>query len=208
MNSLFVKAEKQVEHLKNEMASLEQNENVALQGQIGASLSTLARLLGEVDEMARREPSSDKREQFKLRVNSLQREHQSLKRNLERIQVQFRERALERSRNELLHRQVPSESSSSSYPVDFQQKEKESLNYTGTKLDEYIGIGMATLDSLSRQKQTLKATHRKILDVANILGISQSLIRVIDIRHRQDKWMFYGGALLVLSIIYFVIFWL
>ena len=39
----------------------------------------------------------------------------------------------------------------------------------------------------------LQAAHRKALDVLNSLGLSDSLLRVIDRRQRLDKWITYGG---------------
>ena len=38
-----------------------------------------------------------------------------------------------------------------------------------------------------------QAAHRKALDVLNSLGLSDSLLRVIDRRQRLDKWITYGG---------------
>jgi golgi SNAP receptor complex member 2 len=39
----------------------------------------------------------------------------------------------------------------------------------------------------------LQSAHRKMLDVVNSLGLSDSLLRVIERRQRLDKWIVYGG---------------
>lgn len=39
----------------------------------------------------------------------------------------------------------------------------------------------------------MQAAHRKALDILNSLGLSDSLLRVIDRRQRLDKWITYGG---------------
>lgn len=39
----------------------------------------------------------------------------------------------------------------------------------------------------------LQAAQRKALDVINSVGLSDSLLRVIDRRQRMDCWITYGG---------------
>ena len=38
-----------------------------------------------------------------------------------------------------------------------------------------------------------QAAHRKMLDALNSVGLSDSLLRMIDRRQRTDKWITYGG---------------
>ena len=38
-----------------------------------------------------------------------------------------------------------------------------------------------------------QAAQRKMLDVLNTVGLSDSLLRVIDRRHKMDRWLTYGG---------------
>ena len=38
-----------------------------------------------------------------------------------------------------------------------------------------------------------QAAQRKMLDVLNTVGLSNSLLRVIDRRHKMDRWLTYGG---------------
>ncbi len=38
-----------------------------------------------------------------------------------------------------------------------------------------------------------QAAQRKMLDVLNTVGLSDSLLRVIDRRHKLDRWLTYGG---------------
>lgn len=39
----------------------------------------------------------------------------------------------------------------------------------------------------------LQAAQRRALDVINSIGLSDSLLRVIDRRQRMDRWIVYGG---------------
>lgn len=53
-----------------------------------------------------------------------------------------------------------------------------------------------------------QATHRKVLDVLNRVGLSDSLLRLADRRMRMDKLIVYGGMLLVLLVVGGLYWWL
>lgn len=77
--------------------------------------------------------------------------------------------------------------------VDNMYAERESLSRSHNMTDEYILRGQATLESLQSQRSVLKQIQRKILDVGNTLGISQSLLSVIERRTTVDNMIFWGG---------------
>lgn len=39
----------------------------------------------------------------------------------------------------------------------------------------------------------MQSAHRKLLDTLNSVGLSDSLMRVIERRQTLDKWIVYGG---------------
>ncbi|EPS61252.1 hypothetical protein M569_13546, partial [Genlisea aurea] len=47
--------------------------------------------------------------------------------------------------------------------------------------------------------------QRKALDVLNTLGLSNSLLRLIERRNRIDKWIKYGGMALTVFLV--IVFW-
>jgi Golgi SNAP receptor complex protein 2 len=53
-----------------------------------------------------------------------------------------------------------------------------------------------------------KNAQRRILDIANSLGLSTSVLKFIERRGVQDKWILYGGmvatGLILLAIIYYL----
>mmetsp|Transcript_41250 Transcript_41250/g.106710 ORF Transcript_41250/g.106710 Transcript_41250/m.106710 type:complete len:210 (-) Transcript_41250:796-1425(-) len=67
--------------------------------------------------------------------------------------------------------------------------------------------GVGVLGNLSEQKDTLKAARRKLLDVLNTLGVSRSLLSVIERRQNIDKYIVYGGIavtlLILITLLYF-----
>ncbi|KAL1790896.1 Golgi SNAP receptor complex member 2 isoform X3, partial [Sigmodon hispidus] len=51
-----------------------------------------------------------------------------------------------------------------------------------------IGGGHSILQGLRAQRLTLKGTQKKILDIANMLGLSNTVMRLIEKRAFQDKY--------------------
>lgn len=51
----------------------------------------------------------------------------------------------------------------------------------------------------------LQKTQKKILDTANHLGLSQNVIRYIERRSAQDKWIFYGGMIITLLCLWAIV---
>lgn len=66
------------------------------------------------------------------------------------------------------------------------------------------------LDNLKSQNNMLKDVKRKMLNVANTLGLSGTLIRMIERRNTSDKYVLFGGmfitvVIMVLTVKYFVL---
>ena len=63
------------------------------------------------------------------------------------------------------------------------------------------------MQSLVRQRERLKGAHQKALDMLNLLGISQSVMRVMQRRNITDRYIVYGGMAATLAfmlLIYYV----
>lgn len=52
---------------------------------------------------------------------------------------------------------------------------------------------------------TAQGTHKKMLDVANMLGLSNTVMRLIERRATQDKFIMIGGMLLTCVFMFLVI---
>mmetsp|Transcript_93932 Transcript_93932/g.148416 ORF Transcript_93932/g.148416 Transcript_93932/m.148416 type:complete len:219 (-) Transcript_93932:62-718(-) len=80
--------------------------------------------------------------------------------------------------------------------------ERNALQQSSAMLDDMIRSGTASFDSLVGQNKTLRNAKRKLLDVATSIGVSKSLVGVIDRRMTADKWLVYGGMVLTLFILF------
>ncbi|ETO33765.1 v-SNARE family protein, partial [Reticulomyxa filosa] len=78
-----------------------------------------------------------------------------------------------------------------------------------TSLQASHGIVDSALEALSNvksdlfdQKSLLKQTRKKILDLGNLVGFSNSLVGVIMKRTTEDQWILYGGMLFTIVVIF------
>ncbi|XP_071399873.1 Golgi SNAP receptor complex member 2 isoform X2 [Centroberyx affinis] len=60
-------------------------------------------------------------------------------------------------------------------------------------------------EELMSRTFTTNGTHKKMLDVANMLGLSNTVMRLIERRATQDKFIMIGGMLLTCVFMFLVI---
>jgi Golgi SNAP receptor complex protein 2 len=53
----------------------------------------------------------------------------------------------------------------------------------------------------------LKGTQKKLYSIGNTLGISGDTIRMVERRAKQDKFIFWGGVIVFVVFVYFVLRW-
>lgn len=90
--------------------------------------------------------------------------------------------------------------------IDAMLSERTSLSHSTAMIDDFTSLATNVLSSLKSQRGTLKSAHRRALDMAASLGLSNSLMRVIERRTKADKILVYGGMAFVLFFL-FVIWW-
>jgi Golgi SNAP receptor complex protein 2 len=83
---------------------------------------------------------------------------------------------------------------------------KMSLQRSGGMVDDLLAHGASVLGALGEQKERLKGAQHKMLDLLNSIGVSASLLRVIDRRQRMDAMLVYGGMLF--TVVLLLIIWL
>jgi Golgi SNAP receptor complex protein 2 len=79
--------------------------------------------------------------------------------------------------------------------------ENSSLNRSSSMVNSYLDVGQHTLTELLNQKERLKNAHRKVIDILNYLGLSNSLMRAIESRDVTDRLIVYGGMVFILLLL-------
>lgn len=207
MNALFNRAARQLGQLAQDVDRLLASEGgstdmTACQGQIAATLTTLQKTLGDLQEFVRREISMERREQSLARLKGMQGEYARLRDGLEAFKVRRREADRQRVRDELGLTHRPPTSNGVLTAEHYQRREELSVQYTGSRVDEMIAMGSGALDGLRHQHGLMKGTHRRLLDGATTLGVSRSLMRIIERRTAQDRIVFYVGVAVTVLVIY------
>jgi golgi SNAP receptor complex member 2 len=90
--------------------------------------------------------------------------------------------------------------------VDLELAEGESLDRSSSMVQGYLTAGQETLHELLSQKDRLKGVQRRVLDIMGYLGVSASIMKAVERREAVDKWIVYGGMMIV-SAITFSLWW-
>ncbi|KAG9293341.1 hypothetical protein G9A89_007587 [Geosiphon pyriformis] len=192
MNNLNKQALKQVQSLQTDLEKFEREEDlsVGLQGQVSASFTALKRTIDDYDAMAKKEIILVKQEKANANVNNLRSEYNSLKEQFDKLKQREQNKKVKNNRTELLGRRH--NTATPEYPFQHAAinnssqehvfRENEFLNETDNKLDEYIAHGREILNNIYDQNNVLKSAQRRMLDVANTLGLSRSVIQYIERR--------------------------
>lgn len=68
-------------------------------------------------------------------------------------------------------------------------------------------MGQNAFEDLVEQNETLRKLGSKFSESLVTLGVSQGTIRTIERRAKQDKWLFWGGVIILFVLFFFIIRW-
>lgn len=91
--------------------------------------------------------------------------------------------------------------------MDALLSERSSVTHSSAMVDELGGLADHVLGALRSQRGVMKSAHRKVLDVATSLGVSNTLMRMIERRTAGDRIIVYGGMLVILALLGVVWYW-
>mmetsp|Transcript_5890 Transcript_5890/g.10645 ORF Transcript_5890/g.10645 Transcript_5890/m.10645 type:complete len:218 (-) Transcript_5890:215-868(-) len=203
VNSLIRKAETLKRNVDSALEGLAANKagsDVALQQRLAALFADLTnttqRIREEVDAMPEKGRASWERKTSRLEedVSAIQ---SAVDKQLGAF---YKVKKDEENRNKLLGDRKKKDG-----PDDEMQglvRENRSLKDSASALDEVLEQAGSIFGNLVNQNKVLKNAQRKIWDAANSIGVSQSLVGVIDRRQTGDKWLVYGGMVLTLFILF------
>ena len=87
------------------------------------------------------------------------------------------------------------------------QNEHESLDRSQGIAYEIEKQGMGIIENLHKQQDILKKVKLRTLQMLNTIGMSDSILKLIDKRSRTDILIFFGMALLTLILIFALFFY-
>jgi len=146
------------------------------------------------------EPAA-RRMNARMRVNQLKYDYDHVTRALGNIQLRRQEREREeRERHELMHRKFKPNDQSIDIGDSLDMNSR--LQVTNRELDGILSTGGSALDHLRHQRSSMKDVQRKLLDFANTLGLSTTVMKLIEKRGSQDRLILIGGIIFTCVIMY------
>ncbi|XP_012215913.1 Golgi SNAP receptor complex member 2 [Linepithema humile] len=92
--------------------------------------------------------------------------------------------------------------------IDHTAQHNNSLNNAVHGIDDLLHQGSSVLDNLRSQRLTLKGAHKRLIDIGNTLGLSNTTMRLIEQRAKQDGFILVAGMTITCIVIILVIVYL
>ncbi|TKY57182.1 Membrin-11 protein [Spatholobus suberectus] len=173
---------------------------------INNDITQIQFLCVQMDRLWRSIAAKSQRDLWKSRkVEQIAEEAESLRESLDKYNLRNQKRMMEaKERAELLGRA----NGDSSHVLRIFDEEAQAMSIRGSarELENANSIGEAILSTIHGQRERLKSAHRKALDVLNTVGMSNSVLRLIERHNRVDQWIKYAGMLLTV-IFFFAFLW-
>ncbi|PSS24386.1 Membrin-11 like [Actinidia chinensis var. chinensis] len=168
-------------------------------------IAQIQSLCTDMDRLWRLIGAKSQRDLWKRKVEQVAEEADSLKESLDKYFLRNQRRTQEaRERAELLGR-ANGESSHVLRIFDEEAQAMQSARNSSRMLEESYATGVAILAQYAGQRERLKSAQRKALDILNTVGVSNFVLRLIERRHRVDRWIKYVG--MFFTIIILIAFW-
>jgi len=97
--------------------------------------------------------------------------------------------------------------SHTSIELDAHLEHNQRMGDTHRQIDDLLGHGSSILSSLRDQHGTLKSARKKVLDVINTLGLTNTVMRLIEKRGSGDKIIFWVGVVITCLIMYLTVWY-
>jgi len=200
MESLYVSSNRLIdeiqEHLFPRLESTELNRDqtnaAIIESEIEDKLRRIDKNCDQLEIMVNKE-AVHLRPESKMRLNQLRYDSKHLLsalRNLHQRRIQ-RERE-EREREELLTKRSTT-NSETNINIDYFVDENSRLKGFNSNVDELITSGTNILSNLRDQRGLLKGAQKRIIEIGNTLGLSNTVMRLIEKRSLTDKYILFGG---------------
>ncbi|XP_050371016.1 membrin-11 [Argentina anserina] len=168
-------------------------------------LSQIQSLCADMDRLWRSVAAKSQRDIWKRKVEQVAEEAESLKEGLDKYNLRKQRKICEaKERAELLGR-ANGESSHVIRVFDEEAQAMQSARNSSRMLHEATSVGEAILSKYAGQREHIKRAQRKALDILNTVGLSNSVLKLIERRHHVDRWIKYAGMILTVVIVFF--FW-
>jgi len=179
--------------------------SVFLQGKISTNINNLSRQTEQLEAMVSQQ-SASRRELWRIRIKQLVDECKSLRLSVgtyfEQKNKQTKQEELRSQLFERKNKQVTTSTNAQSLI-----KEGDSIKSSISMIEDIEGVGSTVRDAIFNQNDQIRNMQSKVRDIVSSLGLSNSLMKVIQRRQLGDKIITYTGMVLTLVLIFFLYYY-
>lgn len=201
ISELFPEEKRRLNDLELQLSLLENNANTVNPSDVYTGLSEMEFRLNELEKLADKE-SKVRREDYRRRIQHLRNIYNHIKESLDQIVRRKYPTSFDSKRQQLFSGADLEGGLTTQQELD----ENSSLNRSDAMVNSYLDVGQYTLSELMSQKERLKSAHRKVIDILNYLGLSNTIMRAIESRDVTDRLLVYGGMIFIFLLL-FVLWW-
>ncbi|XP_015516507.1 Golgi SNAP receptor complex member 2 [Neodiprion pinetum] len=211
METLYHQTNKLVQETQHSFSQLEKKHSdldlQAIEHDIQSKINLINSNCERLDILCMKGPVSQ-RQNAKMRVDQLKYDSRHLAAALNSWRSQLTRRQREETEREALLSKKFTPNDQIDIMIDHNLQHNSSLRNATHGMDDLIQHGSGILEGLRSQRSTLKGAHKRLVDIGNILGLSNTTMRLIEQRARQDGLILIAGMVFTCLIIVLVIIYL
>ena len=201
ISEILPEEKRKLNELEYQLTQYEANSSGISPSDIYAGLKEMDFRILELEKLADKE-SKTRREDYRRRIQQLKNTHQHIKSSIDLIvRRRYPNGYLEQRQQLFAGADIEGQS------VGYSQAAMDitnSLDRSSGMVNSYIEIGQHTLTELISQKERMKNVHRKVLDMMNYLGLSNSIMKAVENRDTFDRLIVYGGMIFIVLLLLFI----
>ncbi|WAR16399.1 GOSR2-like protein [Mya arenaria] len=198
MEQLYHQTNRLIQEVQHNLGTYERatgNQIQAVENEIQAQIDLIVSNSERLDILVNKEPPA-RRSSAKMKADQLKYDCKHLQAALRQLQHRrYQKEREDMERDALLTRRFERNDGDTTIAIDAALQHNSKLNDANRDMDNLLGHGSSILTNLKDQRLTLKNAHKKILDIANTLGLSNTVMRFIERRTTQDKYILYTGMI-------------
>ncbi len=203
IRDLIAKEKQRLHELEQQVIELDKGSAIQPDA-LTISLKEVSSKFDEIEELIKRESKQNREDYRRLleRVRSNHRNANDLLQNYyQRHPYLYSKSQLFNGKVGNLHQRVNLEDD-----MALELAENGSLSRSSRMVNDYINVGRETLDELVNQRERLKGIQRRAFDILNYLGLSNTIMKNVELRDWVDKWIVYIGMAFIVALM-FVVWW-
>lgn len=201
LSELLPEEKRRLHELESQLAEIEKGKTNISTKDFDLGLKEMANRLDELEKLVSRE-SLARRDDMKRRVQHLKTSYNHTKTSFDNLLRRLEDSNFDAKKYELM-----GDRTGYSSRFDLEAAESSSLGRSGQMLNDYIATGRESLSELISQKERLKSVQRKIFDVMRYLGVSNSIMRMVERREGVDKWIVILGMVSITVLLFILYFY-